>query len=373
MKLSALAFGAMRLPVVDGKFDHIDEAEAGRMVAAAMAGGVDYYDTAYGYHDGQSEVVMGKLLAAYPRQDFYLADKFPGYDPSNIQKDKLAPIFEEQLRRTGAGYFDFYLLHNVCEPNIERYLDPANGVMEFMRAQKAAGRIRHLGFSLHGEYPVLERLLQAFGSEMEFAQVQLNYLDWSFQGAAQKLELLARYDIPIWVMEPLRGGALASLQPEDAATLEALRPGVSPVEWAFRYVQGVPGVRTILSGMSNLQQVQDNLAIFDHEAPLNAGERASLSRVAAGMTARIGVPCTACRYCVEYCTQGLDIPRLLALYNQRLSTKEDFIADMALSALPKDQWPTACIACRTCEDVCPQQIKIADAMASFSALLTKNN
>ena len=214
-KLSALGMGAMRLPVADGDDARIDEAAAAAMVDYAMAHGVNYYDTAWGYHNGNSELVMGRALARYPRESYFLADKFPGYDLSNM--DKVGAIFEKQLEKCGVEYFDFYLFHNVCEMNIDAYLDPKYGIFDYLTAQKKAGRIRHLGFSAHGSYAVMKRFLEAYGSEMEFCQIQLNYLDWRFQGAKEKVELLQAYNIPVWVMEPLRGGKLASLAPADEA------------------------------------------------------------------------------------------------------------------------------------------------------------
>ena len=213
-KLSALGMGAMRLPVVDREDSRIDEEAAARMVAYAMEHGVNYYDTAWGYHGGNSELVMGRALKNYPRESFYLADKFPGYDLSNMGKVK--EIFEEQLKKCGVEYFDFYLFHNVCEMNIDGYLDRSYGIYDYLLAQKKAGRIRHLGFSAHGSCEVMERFLEAYGKDMEFCQIQLNYIDWSFQDAKAKVELLEKWNIPVWVMEPLRGGKLASL-PEDAA------------------------------------------------------------------------------------------------------------------------------------------------------------
>lgn len=213
LKLSALGMGAMRLPVIDGDDSRIDEAAACQMVDYAMEHGINYYDTAWGYHNGNSELVMGKALAKHPRESFYLADKFPGYDLSNM--DKVKEIFEKQLEKCQVSYFDFYLFHNVCEMNIDAYLDEKYGIYDYLISQKRAGRIRHLGFSAHGSYDVMKRFLEAYGKDMEFCQIQLNYLDWSFQDAKAKAELLKEYQIPVWVMEPLRGGSLASLSEEE--------------------------------------------------------------------------------------------------------------------------------------------------------------
>ena len=367
LKLSALGMGAMRLPVMDGDDSRIDEEAAKAMVDYAMSQGVNYYDTAWGYHGGQSELVMGRALKKYPRDSFYLATKFPGYDLSNM--DKAEEIFEKQLEKCGVEYFDFYLFHNVCEMNIDAYLDPKYGIHEYLMRQKENGRIRHLGFSAHGSCDVMRRFLEAYGRDMEFCQIQLNYLDWKFQDAENKVKLLDEYRIPVWVMEPLRGGKLASLAEEDEAKLTALRPEEKIPAWAFRFLQSLPEVTVTLSGMSNMEQLQENIRTFGEERPLNEEERQTLLDIADGMVKKIAVPCTACHYCVSHCPQGLDIPHLLSLYNEHSFTGGGFIAPMALSAISKDKWPSACIGCRSCEVVCPQQIKISEVMADFAAKL----
>ena len=367
VKLSALGMGAMRLPVVDGDDSIIDEAAAFAMVDEAMARGVNYYDTAWGYHNGNSELVMGKALARHPREKFYLATKFPGYDLSNM--GKVEEIFEKQLEKCQVEYFDFYLFHNVCEMNIDAYLDPKYGTYDYLLAQKKNGRIRHLGFSAHGDYDVMKRFLEAYGKDMESCQIQLNYLDWDFQDAKRKVELLDQWNIPVWVMEPLRGGKLASLAPEDEAKLKALRPDEGIPAWAFRYLQSIPSVVVTLSGMSNMEQMKENIATFETDKPLNETELETLHAIAQGMVKKIVLPCTACHYCTSHCPQGLDIPNLLSLYNEHCFTQGGFIAPMALSAIPADKQPSACIGCRSCEAVCPQGIKISEAMADFTAKL----
>lgn len=366
-RLSALGLGAMRLPIVGGNYAAVDEAAAAEMVDYAMEHGVNYYDTAYGYHDGRSEVVIGKALSRYPRDRYFLADKFPGYDLSNM--DKVEAIFEEQLKRCGVEYFDFYLFHNVCEMNIDAYLDEKYGIYAYLMKQKQNGRIRHLGFSAHGSCGVIRRFLDAYGDAMEFGQLQLNYLDWSFQDAKAKVELLNERGIPVWVMEPLRGGRLASLSPEDTARLKALRPEESVPAWAFRFLQTLPEVTMVLSGMSNSEQLRDNIRTFETDRPLNGRELAELLDIAGGMTKQNTLPCTGCRYCTSHCPQGLDIPALLALYNEHSFTGGGFLAPMALSALPEDKRPSACLGCRSCEAVCPQQIRISEAMTDFSEKL----
>lgn len=367
LKLSALGMGAMRLPVIDGDDSRIDEAAAKEMVGWAMEHGINYYDTAWGYHDGKSETVMGNLLAEYPRESFYLATKFPGYDLSNM--DKVEEIFEEQLKKCKVEYFDFYLFHNVCEMNIDAYLDRSHGIYEYLMKQKEAGRIRHLGFSAHGSREVIERFLEAYGKDMEFCQLQINYLDWNFQDAKEKVELLKQHNIPVWVMEPLRGGRLASLAETEEAKLKTLRPDETVPAWAFRFLQSIPEVTMILSGMSNLEQLKQNIRTFEKDSPLNDQEMETLLTIADGMVKKKSLPCTACHYCVSHCPQELNIPELLSLYNEHCFTEGGFIAPMALAAYPQEKLPSACIGCRSCEAVCPQQIKISEAMSDFAEKL----
>ena len=291
LKLSQLGFGTMRLPLREDK--SIDAEQAAAMTSEAIAKGVNYFDTAWPYHSGKSELVIGEILKQYPRESFYLADKFPGHQiaPSYDVKG----VFEKQLKKCGVEYFDFYLLHNVYENSIAVYEDERWNILQYLLEQKKNGRIRHLGFSTHAGVPALEAFLEKHANEMEFCQIELNYLDWTLQQAKEKCELLNRYGIPIWVMEPVRGGKLANLPAAAQEKLHALRPEASDASWALRWVQEIPGVTMILSGMSNMAQMQDNLATFDHPEPLSAEEQALLLEIAEGF--KSAVPCTACRYC----------------------------------------------------------------------------
>ena len=367
LQLSALGMGAMRLPTVGGDDGKIDVEATKEMVAYAMEHGVNYYDTAWGYHNGNSEWVMGEVLSAYPRESFYLATKFPGYDLNNMPK--VREIFEKQLEKCQVDFFDFYLFHNVCEMNIDAYLDDKKyGIYSYLMEQKKAGRIRHLGFSCHGSLSTLKRFLEAYGKDMEFCQLQLNYVDWTLQDGKAKVELLREWNIPVWVMEPVRGGKLARLDDAAEEKLRAARPDEKTVAWAFRFLQSVPEVCVTLSGMSNFEQMKENIATYEADKPLNENERELILSVADGMMAG-KLPCTACRYCTSHCPMELDIPFLLELYNEHSFTGGGFIAPMALSSLPEDKKPSACIGCQSCEAVCPQQIKISEAMAGFAARL----
>lgn len=365
LKLSALGLGNMRLPVMDGDNSRIDEETTFQMIDYAMEKGINYYDTAWGYHNGNSELVVGKALKRHPRESFYLATKFPGYDLSNMPK--VQEIFEKQLEKCQVDYFDFYLFHNVCEINIDAYLDPKYGIYDYLIQQKKNGRIRHLGFSAHGNLDVLKRFLEVYGKDMEFCQLQINWLDWTFQNAKEKVELLKEYQIPVWVMEPLRGGKLASLNEEYTAALKELRPEESIPAWAFRFLQTIPEVTMILSGMSTPQQLRDNLQTFETDRPLSKTEWDTLQKISAKMTSSTALPCTACHYCVSKCPKELDIPGLISLYNEHTFTGGGFIAPMALNSIPEEKRPSACIGCKSCEQVCPQQIRISEMMSDFAA------
>ncbi|MBR3242320.1 MAG: aldo/keto reductase, partial [Parasporobacterium sp.] len=270
LKLSALGMGNMRLPLTDSSESSVDVEQTREMIDYCMTHGINYYDTAYGYHGGKSELIVGEILQDYPRESFYLASKFPGYDLSNMTKVK--EIFEVQLKKCRVEYFDFYLFHNVCEMNINQYLDPQYGIYEYLIEQKKNGRIKHLGFSAHGDINCMTRFLDAYGKDMEFCQIELNYFDYLFQDAKGKVELLDNWNIPVWVMEPVRGGQLAVLSDENTAKLKALRPDEEVPAWAFRFLQTIPSVTMTLSGMSNLDQVKANIQTYEEDKPLNEEE-----------------------------------------------------------------------------------------------------
>ena len=361
-KLSLLGFGAMRLPTLAS--GEIDEAQVEEMVRLAMAQGVNYFDTAYPYHGGMSEIVMGRVLNKYPRDSWYLANKYPGHQIAFTYNP--AAIFEEQLKKCNVEYFDFYLLHNVYEHSMDVYLDPQWGILDYFREQKRLGRIKHLGFSTHGRIENLRAFLDVCGDDMEFCQIQLNWLDWTLQDAKAKVELLNERHIPVWVMEPVRGGRLCKLTEAEESVLRALRPDESIAAWSFRFLQGMPGVGMILSGMSNMEQMQDNLATFAQEKPLSDAERDTLFTIAEGM--KNSVPCTGCGYCLEQCPLGLNIPVMLATYNELRFAKVTN-ASMLMEFLPAAKQPSACIGCCKCMQMCPQNISIPTHLRDLSELL----
>ena len=362
-KLSALGMGCMRLPVTDEKNSSIDKSATREMIDYAIKNGVNYFDTAWGYHDGESENIVGEILSEYPRDSFYIATKFPGYDVSNMTK--VEEIFEEQLKKCRVDYFDFYMFHNVCESNIEEYLDRQYGIYDYLMKQKENGRIRHLGFSTHGTLDTMKRFIDAYGKDMEFCQIQLNWVDWKMQNAKAKVEMLKKQGIPVWVMEPVRGGKLATLEEEYANELRTLRPDATPAEWSFRFLQSIPEVVVTLSGMSDMKQLIENIATYGEEKPLSEKETEKLFSVADAMTSKTTLPCTACRYCTTHCPMELDIPNLIDLYNEHVYSGGGFLAPMAIGSLPDDKKPSACLSCRACEAVCPQNIKISEMMSDF--------
>lgn len=365
LELSALGLGAMRLPCIDGNEEKIDLDKSAEMVEFALKNGINYFDTAWMYHAGNSEPVMGEILSRYDRNSFYLASKFPGFDKENMTHVK--EIFEKQLERCKVDYFDFYLFHNVYEENIDGYLDPQYGIFDYLIEQKKNGRIKHLGFSTHGSMETMQRFLDAYGEYMEFCQIQLNYFDWKFQDAKAKVEMLRERNIPVWVMEPVRGGKLASLDDGATEILKSLRPDESIPTWAFRFLQGIDNVTMTLSGMSNMEQLQENIQTYSEEKLLSQEEYQALMKIADEMIAAEAVPCTACRYCTAKCPKGLDIPALISIMN-KMMTDSDCSCD-ELKQYTEQQLPGACVGCRSCEKVCPQGIKISEVMKKFTAML----
>lgn len=364
IKISSLGMGCMRLPVVNGENSKIDMQATKEMIAYAMEKGINYYDTAGGYHSGMSEPVMGEILSEYPRDSFFVATKFPGYDQSLV--GKVEEIFERQLERLRMDYFDFYLFHNLCEGNIDAYLDPKLGIYDYLMEQKRRGRIRHLGFSAHASLHTMKRFLEAYGKDMEFCQLQINWFDWDFQNARAKVELVQSYGIPIWVMEPVRGGSLATLAPEYEEKLRALRPDATMAEWAFRFVQSIDCVKVTLSGMSNFDQLKENIETYSESKPLSETEMATVLEIAQDKISRTALPCTSCRYCTDHCPQELDIPAIIKLYNEHACSG----APVSLDAFDNGKRPSACIGCRSCEEVCPQNILISEMMSELDRKLS---
>ncbi|MBR5596073.1 MAG: aldo/keto reductase [Lachnospiraceae bacterium] len=363
-KLSLLGFGTMRLPL--NEEGTIDEEQVEKMVNYAIEHGVNYFDTAYPYHDGESERLIGRILSKYPRESFYIADKFPGHQIF----DDYTPerFFEEQLERCQVEYFDFYLLHNVYEKSIHTYKDSKWKIVDYLLEQKRNGRIKHLGFSTHGSMEVIKEIIDYCQGELEFCLIQLNYLDWTLQGAKEKYKMLESMGIPVWVMEPIRGGKLAKLSTKEEEMLRERRPEESTSAWALRFLQDLPNVHMILSGMSAMEHMIDNVKTFEEYKPLSEEERQLLFDFAEEM--KTSVPCTSCQYCVAGCPKGLDIPKLISIYNE-LKFMPTVNASMRIEAMDADKQPESCISCGKCSRVCPQSIAIPEIMKELPKVMKK--
>lgn len=349
-RLSLLGFGTMRLPL--NKDGSINEQEFQEMFDLAIENGVNYFDTAYPYHSGMSEVSLGKVMKKHDRSKFYIADKFPGHQIAKSYNPK--EIFETQLRKLDTDYIDFYLLHNVYEKSLNVYEDPKWGIIDYFVEQKKLGRIKHLGFSTHGSLDTIKTFLDKYHDVLEFCQIQFNYLDWTLQNAKEKYELITSYNIPIWVMEPVRGGKLANLNEKHHSILQAFNEG-SDASFGFRFIQGMENVRMILSGMSNLEQMKDNLNTFKDYKPLSDKQKETLFSIAEDI--KQSVPCTACGYCLNGCPMHLNIPRFISSYND-MKVAKAINSVMWIEALEKELRPNACIKCGACMKVCPQNIDV---------------
>ncbi len=359
--ISSLGLGCMRFP--SDESGAVDMQKTEEIIDLCIKSGLNYFDTAWFYHQGKSEELMGHFLSKYPRESFYVADKMPFNKFAS--REEVVKTFETQLSRTGMEYFDFYLLHNVSDDTVSIFTDEKLGIMPYLLEQKRLGRIRHLGFSTHASIPVFKQFLEKYHSDLEFCQIQLNWLDYTLQRAKEKVEILNEYGLPIIVMEPVRGGRLASLSEEDEALLKGFRPEESVAAWAFRFLQGIEGLKLVLSGMSSLSQVEDNLKTFSAEKPLSEAEREAIFSIADKILSKRTLTCTNCKYCVPECPMELPIPKLLRLFNDNFLVSGN-AASKAAIIFPEGKMPSECIACRACEEKCPQKISIAAIMEEFS-------
>lgn len=356
MTLPLLGFGLMRLPQKNGKVDY-PTAEA--MVAKAMKAGCNYFDTAYMYHNGESEKFVGQALTKYPRDSYYLVSKMP-IIMMNSEADN-ARIFNEQLARTRAGYFDFYFLHWLNETHWEKAQKLKT--LEFMKKMQSEGKIRRLGFSFHGEPETLKKIAEAY--PWDLVQIQLNYLDWELCRSGEQYEVLTKLGIPVSIMEPLKGGTLVSLTPDAKKVFEQANPDVSIASWGLRYAASLPNVQVVLSGMSAPDQLEDNLKTFSPFKPLTDAERQTVAEALAAYRKSGAVPCTACKYCSP-CPAGVNIPRNLALHNQVKGGLPLFHAKLVYDAMSEDERASNCVHCGVCRKKCPQQINIPQLMAEIA-------
>lgn len=350
-RLSGLGFGTMRLPLLAN--GEVDISQTEKMVELAFSGGINYFDTAWPYHSCKSEIIIGNILKNYPRESFYLADKFPGHQIMAQYDAKT--IFETQLRKCSVEYFDYYLLHNVYEKSFETYIDSRWGILDYLIEQKRNGRIRHLGMSTHGSPDTIKRFLTEHVQEIDFVQIQLNYVDWTLQNAKEVVRFLKEMGKGIWVMEPLRGGKLCHMDDELKNEMNRLEPERSETELAFRWLQGIDGVKMILSGMSDLSQMKENLRYFENRQKLSPESEALLLSIADKW--KNAIPCTGCRYCCDGCPAGLDIPHMISSYNS-MSFGKAINSVMWIEMLPDNDKPSACLNCGQCTAMCPQKIDV---------------
>ena len=379
-KVSALGMGNMRLPTFDGVEKNVDREKSQEIIDYAMSHGINYYDTAYRYHGGESERFIGQALKKYPRDSFLLASKFPGHmmvkkgggvvgftsGLAGWPDNTVEGVFAEQLQKCQVDYFDFYLLHNVNENSLVIYDDPDLRVVDFVKQKKREGKIRHLGFSSHASSAAtIDDFLTRHEGVFDFVQIQLNYLDWTLQDAKGKYEVITKHGLKVVVMEGVRGGRLAQLPEEQMARLRAVRPEDSAARWALRWLQGLQDVAVVLSGMTTLDQIRENVETFAAPEPLTDEEKDLLTDVAESMMNL--VPCTGCRYCTEGCPMELEIPKIIAAYNA--VKNDDFMARYDPDRADAAMDPRRCVGCGACTGICPQGIAVPDIMSKFAEML----
>lgn len=351
--VSLLGFGCMRLPTAKGKIDY-EQTE--KMVDYAVKNGVNYFDTAYPYHGGESEIVIGRILKSYPRDTYYIADKFPIWLVKTA--DDIERIFEEQLIKLGVDYIDFYLMHSMERSSMKTFEDLK--IYDFFKRQKELGRIKNLGFSFHDVPKTLQEIVDNY--EWDFAQIQMNYLDWSYMEAETLYSILEDKNIPIVVMEPIRGGFLADPSPEAAKIAGKLERKPSLAVLALKWAANYPSVKVILSGMSDMTQLEENVSVFSDYIPITNREITAIDEILHIIEGNKTIPCTGCRYCMD-CDFGVDIPELFKIYNHYLVVKDDFRTGIQYSKyFDDDRKPENCITCGACSDKCPQHIDIPNQL-----------
>ena len=369
-EIGKLGFGFMRLPTVEVDGEKvIDIEQVKEMADLFMDAGFKYFDTARGYHGGKSEAALRQaVVERYPRASFQVATKLPAWLAKNA--DHARAMFDKSLRETGAGYFDNFLLHNLGEDRTKLFDD--FDLWNFLREKKEAGLIRNLGFSIHDKAAVLEDVLAAH-PEVDFVQLQINYADWESETIESRAcyEVARAHGLPIVVMEPIKGGSLVRLPDEAADVLRAVTPDEPLPSWALRFAASLPGVLTVLSGMSTPEQVRQNVALMRGFAPLTDEEHEALAKVRAILDGIDTVPCTDCRYCLKNCPQGVRIPAALASLNILALYRDGYRAQENYDWNASDGPASSCIGCGACESVCPQHIAIVKELGRAAELFEK--
>ena len=355
---SLLGFGCMRLPTTET--GAIDEARAEAMIDYAYQRGVTYFDTAWPYHGGESETFMGRVLKKYPRQSFQLANKMPSWEIESL--DDVKRIFEAQLEKCQVDYFDYYLCHAMNKTHFEVYKKP--GIMDYLVSLKREGKIKYLGFSFHDTPEVLAKIMAYH--PWDFVMLQLNYLDWDFQDAKSQYDIVTSHKIPCLVMEPVRGGTLATLSEDARAVLKEADASRSIASWAVRYAASKPNVMVVLSGMSDMAQTQDNIETLTNFEPLNDTEQGVIDKaLEIFLKARI-VPCTSCGYCVP-CPHGVAIPNMFETYNNYAVSHHERPFIRSYESYEVSKRAEACIDCGECVPKCPQNIDIPERLAHINS------
>lgn len=362
VETSLLGFGCMRFPTTaDGK---IDEALAEQMLDKAIASGVNYIDTAYPYHEGKSEPFVGKVLQKYPRDSYYLATKLPVW---KVQKpEDVDTIFEEQLSRLRTDHIDFYLMHAMDKERWDAMLKL--GTVKRLEELKKEGKIRFLGFSFHDSYEVFEEILNY--RDWDFCQIQLNYMDVQEQAGLRGYELTVQKQVPLVIMEPVKGGSLAAFAEDITAKFRAHDENASTASFALRWVGSLPNVKVILSGMSTMEQVVDNLKTFAQFKPLSQAEAATVDEVVSILNSRVQNGCTGCRYCMP-CPFGVNIPGTFRIWNTYHMYQNYNVVKRNWEGMDEKSLPKNCVRCGKCEQACPQKLHIRDDLAQAQTDLDK--
>lgn len=358
-EISRLGYGGMRFPK---NGDEVDVDAAVQLLRKAYEMGINYFDTAMVYHKGESEKIFGKAFEPYPRDSYLIADKMSIWLCSD--EEDMKARFYNQLKTLKTDYIDFYLVHSLNRNHYKKVKDLH--CVEFLQQMKQEGKIKHLGFSFHDTYQVFTQILNDY--TWDFVQIQLNYLDWHNQGAEQLYRELERRNLPVMVMEPVRGGYLATIDSERAKPFLELEPQRSIASWAIRWVESLPQVAVVLSGMSDLQQLEDNVATMTHFEPMNEQELAAIDRVVEEIRKVNEIPCTSCRYCMD-CPMGVDIPEIFSIYSQyKIFGKEKAFVQDYEEVVEHGNGAEHCVRCMACTTKCPQMIAIPDKLEMIAKL-----
>lgn len=358
-EISRLGYGGMRFPK---NGDEVDVDAAVQLLRKAYEMGINYFDTAMVYHKGESEKIFGKAFEPYPRDSYLIADKMSIWLCSD--EEDMKARFYNQLKTLKTDYIDFYLVHSLNRNHYKKVKDLH--CVEFLQQMKQEGKIKHLGFSFHDTYQVFTQILNDY--TWDFVQIQLNYLDWHNQGAEQLYRELERRNLPVMVMESVRGGYLATIDSERAKPFLELEPQRSIASWAIRWVESLPQVAVVLSGMSDLQQLEDNVATMTHFEPMNEQELAAIDRVVEEIRKVNEIPCTGCRYCMD-CPMGVDIPEIFSIYSQyKIFGKEKAFVQDYEEVVEHGNGAEHCVRCMACTTKCPQMIAIPDKLEMIAKL-----